>query len=117
MAKSEKSWQERLCGQNDELAVDFVKSLSYDKRLYKYDIAGSIAHAQMLAAQGLISKAESAEIKKALFEISEQIAAGKARWARRVTQCKRKGPPATRTALMSRQNGGIVAAPATLSPR
>ena len=51
MAESEKSWEKRLTGQPDELMVDFVESLSYDKRLYKYDIVGSIAHAQMLAEQ------------------------------------------------------------------
>jgi argininosuccinate lyase len=77
MPKSEKSWEKRLNGSIDELAVDFVESLSFDRRLYKYDIVGSIAHAEMLAQQKLISKAECAEIKKALVEISEEIAAGK----------------------------------------
>ena len=58
MAKTEKSWEKRLAGEPDELTVDFVESLSVDKRLYKYDIVGSIAHAQMLAEQKLISKEE-----------------------------------------------------------
>jgi argininosuccinate lyase len=57
--------------------VDFVQSLSYDKRLYKYDIVASIAHAQMLADQKLISKAELKEIKDGLVEISEEIEEGK----------------------------------------
>ncbi|MBI9016572.1 MAG: argininosuccinate lyase [Phycisphaerae bacterium] len=61
----------------DELAINFVESLSYDTRLYKYDIAGSIAHAQMLTDQKLITKKELSEIKKGLTEISEQIDAGK----------------------------------------
>lgn len=77
MSKSEKSWEKRLSGQIDELAMDFVESLSFDRRLYKYDIVGSIAHAEMLAQQKLISKAECAEIKKGLVEISEEIASGK----------------------------------------
>ncbi|MHC4925931.1 MAG: argininosuccinate lyase [Planctomycetota bacterium] len=77
MAKQEKSWEKRLSGSVDELAVDFVESLSYDHRLYKYDITGSIAHAEMLAAVKIITKAEAAEIKKGLLEIGEQIAAGK----------------------------------------
>jgi argininosuccinate lyase len=51
MKKTEKTWEKRLSGQTDDLAVDFVESLSYDRRLYKYDIVGSIAHARMLAAQ------------------------------------------------------------------
>ena len=77
MAKTKKSWEERLAGEPDALAVDFVESLSYDKRLYKYDIAGSIAHAQMLAEQRLINKAEFKEIKQGLLEISEEISSGK----------------------------------------
>jgi len=80
MAGKKKNWESRLSGETDELAVNFVESLSVDKRLYKYDIAGSVAHAQMLAEQGLITKAEFAEIKKALFEISETIAAGRFRF-------------------------------------
>ena len=43
--------------------VDFVESLSIDKRLYQYDIAGSIAHAKMLAQQKLLTKTEFAKIK------------------------------------------------------
>ena len=76
MVKQDKSWEKRLSGSVDELAVDFVESLSYDQRLYKYDIAGSIAHAEMLAAVKIITKAEAAEIKKGLLEIGEEIAAG-----------------------------------------
>ena len=77
MTKQEKSWEKRLSGSVDELAVDFVESLSYDQRLYKVDIAGSIAHAEMLAAVKIITKAEAAEIKKGLLEIGDQIAGGK----------------------------------------
>ncbi len=77
MAKQEKSWEKRLSGSVDELAVDFVESLSVDRRLYKYDIAGSIAHAEMLAAVKIITKTEAADIKKALLEIGEEITAGK----------------------------------------
>lgn len=77
MTKQGKSWEKRLSGSVDELAVDFVESLSYDHRLYKYDIAGSIAHAEMLAAVKIITKAEAAEIKKGLLEIGDKIAAGK----------------------------------------
>ena len=77
MAEAKKSWEERLSGGPDELTVDFVESLSIDKRLYKYDIVGSIAHAQMLAEQKLITKDEFNSIKDGLIEISEEIAAGR----------------------------------------
>ena len=77
MGKSKKSWEKRLAGQPDPLTVDFVQSLSYDTRLYKYDIVGSIAHAQMLAEQKLITKAELKAIKDGLIEISEEIEEGR----------------------------------------
>ncbi len=76
MTKPEKSWQKRLSGSVDELAVNFVESLSFDWRLYKVDIVGSMAHAEMLAARELISREELAQIKKGLIEIGDEIAAG-----------------------------------------
>jgi argininosuccinate lyase len=80
MAKPEKSWQKRLSGATDESAVHFVESLSFDQRLYKVDIVGSIAHAEMLAAQKLITHAELTAIKKGLIEIGEEIASGRFRF-------------------------------------
>ncbi len=77
MSKSDKSWEKRLSGDRDELAVDFVESLSFDQRLYKYDIVGSIAHAEMLARQKLITKQECARIRQALIEIGDELAAGR----------------------------------------
>jgi len=77
MAKSERSWEKRLGGEREALMVDFMESLSVDKRLYKYDIAGSIAHAQMLAEQKLIGRDELRQIKDGLIEISREIAEGR----------------------------------------
>jgi argininosuccinate lyase len=77
MAEVEKSWEKRLAGAPDALTVDFVESLSIDKRLYKYDIVGSIAHAQMLSEQSLITKDEFRQIRDGLIEISEEMAGGK----------------------------------------
>ena len=77
MDNSKKSWEHRLQSSPDALAIDFVESLSVDVRLYKYDIAGSIAHAQMLTAQKLITKEELRVIKDALLKISHEIADGK----------------------------------------
>ena len=58
----EKSWQARISEATDKLAQSFVESISYDRRLYKHDIAGSIAHATMLARQGILSQAEGEQI-------------------------------------------------------
>jgi argininosuccinate lyase len=83
MTDIKKSWEKRLAGEPDKLMVDFVESLSYDKRLYKYDIVGSIAHAEMLAKQKLISKDEFKQIKEGLIEISEEIAEGRFKFDKR----------------------------------
>ena len=76
MAKEQKSWEKRLSGGPDDLAMNFVESLSYDRRLYKYDIQGSIAHAQMLSEQGLITIEEFEVIKKGLLEVKDDIESG-----------------------------------------
>ncbi len=60
----------------DRRAEQFTESISFDHRLYAHDIAGSIAHAQMLAAAGIISNDECARIEQALGEIGSEIAAG-----------------------------------------
>ena len=77
MAKVKKRWEKRLAGRPDSKMVEFVESLSVDKRLYKYDIVGSIAHSQMLAEQKLITQSEFKQIKKGLLEIEREIAEGK----------------------------------------
>ncbi len=61
----------------DKKAAGFTASIPFDWRLYPYDIAGSIAHARMLAKQGIISKAEAKSIVDGLTAIGEEIAQGK----------------------------------------
>ncbi len=80
MTDKQRSWEKRLAAGPDELTVNYVESLSYDTRLYKYDIVGSIAHATMLAERKLITQAELKAIKNGLIEISEQIEAGRFRF-------------------------------------
>lgn len=58
----------------DPLAARFVASLDYDRRLYRHDIAGSRAHARMLAATGLISDDELTQIEQGLAAIEREIA-------------------------------------------
>jgi argininosuccinate lyase len=74
---TDKSWQARITAGNDALAQSFVESISYDRRLYKQDIAGSVAHANMLAKVGLISKSERNAIVKGLKSIERDIEAGR----------------------------------------
>ncbi len=61
----------------DKLVTQYTASLPFDQRLYRQDIAGSIAHAKMLARQGIISAAESAEITAGLEAIRAEIEQGK----------------------------------------
>jgi len=61
--------------------VRFVASLSYDHRLYKQDIAGSVAHARMLVAVGLISQADLEKIEHGLAEIESEIEADGRSWS------------------------------------
>ena len=63
-----------------ELASDFTVSLHYDRRLYREDIAGSIAHARMLARQEIISAESVASIVEGLQSIEAEIAAGDFPW-------------------------------------
>jgi argininosuccinate lyase len=61
----------------DKRVEKYVASIPFDWRLYKQDIAGSMAHAQMLANQGLISKKEADLIIRGLASIREEIEQGK----------------------------------------
>jgi len=72
-----KLWGARFEKKSDPLADQFTFSISYDHRLAKYDVKGSIAHAQMLGKQGIIPKADFAKIVTGLKKILAQIEAGK----------------------------------------
>ena len=61
----------------DKLAAEYTASIPFDWRLYPYDIAGSIAHAKMLAKQGIISTKEAEIITEGLASIREEIEQGK----------------------------------------
>ena len=61
-------------------AARFSESISFDQKLYRHDIAGSIAHASTLAKAGIISAAEQKTIPSALREIEKEIASGKFEW-------------------------------------
>jgi argininosuccinate lyase len=61
----------------DKLAAQYTASLSFDKRLYQQDITGSVAHARMLAKQGIISDEDAVNIVKGLESIRKEIEQGK----------------------------------------
>lgn len=72
----EKMWAGRFHKQLNAEADDFNSSISFDSRMYKQDIKGSMAHAAMLAAQGIITKEESESIIVGLETILKSIETG-----------------------------------------
>jgi argininosuccinate lyase len=78
--KDRKLWGGRFKESTDKLVERFTESVSYDKRLAPFDIAGSIAHVKMLEKQGIISKEEAEKIIDGLNEILKEIEEGKFPW-------------------------------------
>ena len=74
---NDKLWGGRFSAQTDEMVDDFNSSIRFDKRLYKQDIKGSIAHAKMLEKQGIITSCELEKIIFGLNKILEDIEQGK----------------------------------------
>lgn len=73
---SDMMWGGRFTKAEEKNALDFNASISYDCCMYREDIAGSIAHAKMLAAHGIISKEDQEKITKGLLSIKKEIDEG-----------------------------------------
>lgn len=79
--KTSKLWGGRFSEATDEFVQRFTASVDFDKRLYQYDIDGSIAHARMLCKVGVLNADEFSQIESELESIREEIAAGKFEWS------------------------------------
>ena len=66
-------WGGRFTKETDQLVYNFNASLSFDNKLYKQDITGSMAHASMLAKQGIITEEEKETILAGLKGILTDI--------------------------------------------
>ena len=73
---SEKLWGGRFSKTTDEMINEFQASIGFDRRMYREDIAGSIAHAAMLAKVGILSEEDRAAIENGLKDILAQIEHG-----------------------------------------
>lgn len=73
---AEKLWSGRFSGSTDSRADDFNSSIGFDKRLYRHDILGSIAHARMLGKKGIIASEEANLIESTLSDILQEIEDG-----------------------------------------
>ena len=75
-----KAWSALFSEPMSDLVKRYTSSVAFDQRLWQVDIAGSLAHADMLAAQGIISAQDHQDIQKGLEQITQDIAAGRFEW-------------------------------------
>lgn len=80
MHQKDQAWSGRFNEPVAELVKRYTASVDFDKRLATFDIQGSIAHATMLGAQGIISTQDVTDIKRGLGEILAEIEAGQFEW-------------------------------------
>jgi len=81
MPKRRSTWSARFSEPVDERVKRFTASIAFDRRLAKYDIQGSLAHARMLAAQRVLSRRDLAAITRGLKRIGREIERGDLRWS------------------------------------
>lgn len=78
--KKSQAWSALFSEPMSELVKRYTASVSFDQRMWKADIAGSLAHAEMLAAQGIIGAEEHAAIERGMAQIREEIEGGRFEW-------------------------------------
>ncbi len=78
--KKSQAWSALFSEPMNDLVKRYTSSVFFDKRLWQADIAGSLAHADMLAAQKIISNEDLASIQKGLAQIGTEIEAGNFEW-------------------------------------
>ncbi len=78
--KKSQAWSALFSEPMSELVKRYTASVEFDKRLWRADIAGSLAHARMLAAQAIIGAQDLADIERGLAEITQDISDGRFVW-------------------------------------
>jgi argininosuccinate lyase len=81
MPKKAQPWSGRFTQPVDDRVKRFTASVGFDRRLARHDIAGSLAHARMLAAGGILTRRDLAAIRKGLQTIGREIASGRFKWS------------------------------------
>jgi len=79
-SKKDEAWSARFSEPVSDLVKRYTASVFFDYRLAKVDIQGSLAHAEMLAHQKIISQQDYAEIQRGMTQIQADISAGKFEW-------------------------------------
>jgi argininosuccinate lyase len=78
--KKSEAWSALFSEPMSELVQRYTASVFFDKRLWQADIAGSLAHAEMLAAQGVVSGEDHTAIQKGMAQITQEIESGAFDW-------------------------------------
>jgi argininosuccinate lyase len=78
--KKSQAWSALFSEPMSDLVKRYTSSVFFDKRLWQADIAGSLAHASMLSAQGIISPQDLADIERGMGQIVQEIEAGAFEW-------------------------------------
>ena len=78
--KKSQAWSALFSEPMSELVKRYTASVDFDQRLWRADIAGSLAHAAMLARQGIIGAQDLADIQRGMAQISAEIEAGHFEW-------------------------------------
>jgi argininosuccinate lyase len=78
--KKAEAWSARFSEPVSELVKRYTASVDFDKRLAMFDIQGSLAHAEMLAAVQVIAAQDLADIQRGMVQISQEISAGQFQW-------------------------------------
>ena len=80
LANKAQAWSALFTEPMSELVKRYTASVDFDQRLWRADIDGSLAHAEMLAAQGIIGAADLAAIQRGMAQIAEEIEQGRFEW-------------------------------------
>jgi argininosuccinate lyase len=75
------AWSGRFAEGLDERVLRYTASVDFDRRLAEFDVAGSLAHARMLAACGVLARADLADIERGMATIAEEIRSGRFEWS------------------------------------
>jgi argininosuccinate lyase len=78
--KKSQAWSALFSEPMSELVKRYTSSVAFDRRLWRADIDGSLAHAAMLARQGIISASDLADIERGMAQIRDEIESGRFEW-------------------------------------
>ncbi|MCZ2292547.1 MAG: argininosuccinate lyase [Burkholderiales bacterium] len=80
LANKAQAWSALFSEPMSELVKRYTASVGFDQRLWRADIEGSLAHAEMLAAQGIIGEQDLADIRRGMAQIRQEIESGRFEW-------------------------------------